>query len=128
MIPNLFEMGYRIFPSKDTAPDHCLWTMLNGAFGKPIQAALRAQAVQLIKEFETVGEDNPIIEMADSIENTALVHPVHFVIQKGRVGLESGLARAFAKAFQEGLSVLGYQRDERGGGRFLLGSWTETGY
>ena len=34
----------------------------------------------------------------------------------------------FAKAFQEGLSVLGYQRDERGGGRFLLGSWTETGY
>jgi ParB-like chromosome segregation protein Spo0J len=101
VIPNLFEMGYRIFPSKDTAPDHCLWTMLNGAFGKPVQAALRAQAVQLIKEFETVADENPIIEMADSIENTALVHPVHFVIQKGRVGIESGMARAFAKAFQD---------------------------
>jgi len=29
----------------------------------------------------------------------------------------------FTKAFQEGLSVLGYERDERGGGRFLLGEW-----
>ena len=31
----------------------------------------------------------------------------------------------FTKAFQEGLSVLGYERDERSGGRFLLGKWEE---
>ncbi|MFI5113828.1 MAG: hypothetical protein ACHP7J_01700 [Terriglobales bacterium] len=31
----------------------------------------------------------------------------------------------FTKAFAEGLSVLGYQRDERGSGRFLLGAWDE---
>ena len=31
----------------------------------------------------------------------------------------------FIKAFAEGLAVLGYQRDERGSGRFLLGEWEE---
>jgi predicted GNAT superfamily acetyltransferase len=29
------------------------------------------------------------------------------------------------KAFDEGLSVLGYERDEKGNGRFLLGVWNE---
>jgi predicted GNAT superfamily acetyltransferase len=29
----------------------------------------------------------------------------------------------FARAFADGLSVLGYERNERGDGRFLLGSW-----
>jgi predicted GNAT superfamily acetyltransferase len=29
------------------------------------------------------------------------------------------------KAFGEGLSVLGYERDEKGNGRFLLGAWDE---
>jgi predicted GNAT superfamily acetyltransferase len=29
------------------------------------------------------------------------------------------------KAFAEGLSVLGYERDKRGDGRFLLGTWDE---
>lgn len=29
------------------------------------------------------------------------------------------------KAFAEGLSVLGYERDEKGDGRFLLGRWNE---
>ncbi len=32
----------------------------------------------------------------------------------------------FTKAFAEGLAVLGYQRDERGSGRFLLGAWEEA--
>ena len=32
----------------------------------------------------------------------------------------------FEKAFAEGLSVLGYERDERGNGRFLLGEWDEA--
>jgi predicted GNAT superfamily acetyltransferase len=31
----------------------------------------------------------------------------------------------FNRAFAEGLSVLGYERDERGNGRFLLGAWDE---
>jgi predicted GNAT superfamily acetyltransferase len=31
----------------------------------------------------------------------------------------------FLKAFSSGLSVLGYERDGRGNGRFLLGSWDE---
>jgi predicted GNAT superfamily acetyltransferase len=32
----------------------------------------------------------------------------------------------FTRAFAEGLSVLGYERDERGNGRFLLGAWDEA--
>ena len=32
----------------------------------------------------------------------------------------------FQQAFSEGLSVLGYERDQRGGGRFLLGQWDEN--
>jgi predicted GNAT superfamily acetyltransferase len=31
----------------------------------------------------------------------------------------------FERAFAEGLSVLGYERNERGNGRFLLGRWNE---
>jgi len=31
----------------------------------------------------------------------------------------------FTSAFAEGLSVLGYERDERGNGRFLMGDWDE---
>jgi predicted GNAT superfamily acetyltransferase len=31
----------------------------------------------------------------------------------------------FRKAFAEGLSVLGYERDGKGNGRFLLGAWDE---
>jgi predicted GNAT superfamily acetyltransferase len=32
----------------------------------------------------------------------------------------------FQRAFAEGLSVLGYERDQRGNGRFLLGDWDEA--
>ena len=32
----------------------------------------------------------------------------------------------FKQAFAEGLSVLGYERDEHGNGRFLLGTWDEA--
>ena len=32
---------------------------------------------------------------------------------------------AFLKAFSEGLSVLGYERDAQGNGKFLLGKWDE---
>jgi predicted GNAT superfamily acetyltransferase len=37
---------------------------------------------------------------------------------------ENNRAR-FIQAFTEGLSVLGYERDERGNGHFLLGEWDE---
>jgi len=32
----------------------------------------------------------------------------------------------FQRAFADGLSVLGYERDQRGDGRFLLGEWDEA--
>jgi predicted GNAT superfamily acetyltransferase len=32
----------------------------------------------------------------------------------------------FQRAFAEALSVLGYERDEHGNGRFLLGGWDEA--
>ena len=31
----------------------------------------------------------------------------------------------FLKAFEDGLAVLGYERDEKGNGKFLLGKWEE---
>jgi predicted GNAT superfamily acetyltransferase len=34
----------------------------------------------------------------------------------------------FLRAFQEGLSVLGYERDSGGNGKFLLGRWEEKWY
>ena len=34
--------------------------------------------------------------------------------------------KAFHSAFDQGLSVLGYERDTQGNGRFLLGQWAET--
>ena len=32
----------------------------------------------------------------------------------------------FVRSFAEGLSLLGFERDQRGNGRFLLGEWEET--
>jgi predicted GNAT superfamily acetyltransferase len=34
--------------------------------------------------------------------------------------------KQFLKAFGEGLAVLGYERDDAGNGKFLLGTWDET--
>jgi predicted GNAT superfamily acetyltransferase len=41
------------------------------------------------------------------------------------LAVQEGNREQFNKAFAEGLSVLGYERDERGNGRFLLGEWDE---
>jgi predicted GNAT superfamily acetyltransferase len=41
------------------------------------------------------------------------------------LAVEVGNRERFARAFAEGLSVLSYERDERGNGRFLLGEWDE---
>ena len=39
--------------------------------------------------------------------------------------VQEGNQRQLMKAFADGLSVLGYERDEQGNGRFLLGVWGE---
>lgn len=36
--------------------------------------------------------------------------------------------KLFLRAFQDGLSVLGYERDSAGNGKFLLGEWEEKWY
>jgi predicted GNAT superfamily acetyltransferase len=41
------------------------------------------------------------------------------------VAVQGNNREVFTKAFAEGLSVLGYERDEHGNGEFLLGEWDE---
>ncbi len=46
---------------------------------------------------------------------------------RGRaLALQENNREQFGKAFAEGLSVLGYSRDDHGNGRFLLGGWAEN--
>jgi len=40
--------------------------------------------------------------------------------------LQARNAQALESAFANGLSVLGYQRNDRGDGQFQLGRWDET--
>jgi len=42
------------------------------------------------------------------------------------LAVQQGNRERFNRAFAGGLSVLGYERDERGNGRFLLGQWDEA--
>lgn len=42
------------------------------------------------------------------------------------LAVQAGNREQFRLAFAEGLAVLGYERNEHGDGRFLLGSWDET--
>lgn len=42
------------------------------------------------------------------------------------LAVQEGNRERFSRAFAQGLSVLGYERDEHGNGRFLLGEWTEA--
>ena len=45
---------------------------------------------------------------------------------RGRaLAVEENNRQQFTQAFAEGLNVLGYERDERGNGHFLLGEWDE---
>jgi predicted GNAT superfamily acetyltransferase len=43
------------------------------------------------------------------------------------LAVQSSNRERFQQAFAEGLSVLGYERDAHGNGRFLLGEWDESG-
>ncbi len=41
------------------------------------------------------------------------------------LAVQASNRKRFIRAFAKGLSVLGYERDDRGNGRFLLGEWNE---
>jgi len=43
------------------------------------------------------------------------------------LAVQGGNRERFQRAFGEGLSVLGYERDASGNGKFLLGEWDEGG-
>ena len=45
--------------------------------------------------------------------------------RKQALAVQQSNRERFNRAFAEGLSVLGYERDEHGNGRFLLGVWDE---
>jgi predicted GNAT superfamily acetyltransferase len=46
--------------------------------------------------------------------------------RKQALAVQESNRERFRRAFAEGLSVLGYERDEHGNGRFLLGEWDEA--
>jgi len=46
--------------------------------------------------------------------------------RKQALAVQGSNREQFRRAFAEGLSVLGYERDEHGNGRFLLGDWDEA--
>jgi len=46
--------------------------------------------------------------------------------RKQALAVQGSNRERFNRAFAEGLSVLGYERDEYGNGRFLLGDWDEA--
>jgi predicted GNAT superfamily acetyltransferase len=46
--------------------------------------------------------------------------------RKQALAVQQSNRERFDRAFAEGLSVLGYERDEHGNGRFLLGDWDEA--
>jgi predicted GNAT superfamily acetyltransferase len=48
------------------------------------------------------------------------------VTRKQALAVQQSNRERFNRAFAEGLSVLGYERDEHGNGRFLLGDWDEA--
>jgi predicted GNAT superfamily acetyltransferase len=41
-------------------------------------------------------------------------------------GIQTRNRKEFLLAFRKGLAVLGYERDEKGNGSFLLGNWDEN--
>jgi len=46
--------------------------------------------------------------------------------RKQALSVQQSNREQFNRAFADGLSVLGYERDEHGNGRFLLGDWDEA--
>ena len=46
--------------------------------------------------------------------------------RKRALAVQQNNREQFNRAFADGLSVLGYERDEHGNGRFLLGDWSEA--
>jgi len=81
---------------------------------KRVDGLLRSGSRPPFKTLKTVSVPAQIYEWKASADHRARAQDV-----QGRNRVE------FLKAFSEGLSILGYERDSEGNGKFLLGEWDE---
>jgi predicted GNAT superfamily acetyltransferase len=84
---------------------------------------LRSRRVEQVLRGET-----PSFQVIDQVSVPAEIYawkadPAH---RDGARGVQSRNALGLETAFAAGLSVLGYQRNERGDGQFQLGVWSES--
>jgi predicted GNAT superfamily acetyltransferase len=81
------------------------------------------------KRVEAVRADAPRAEFEcrARIEVPAAIYEwkAEAATRKQALAVQQSNRERFNRAFAEGLSVLGYERDEHGNGRFLLGVWDE---
>jgi predicted GNAT superfamily acetyltransferase len=82
------------------------------------------------KRVEAVLADAPraMFECRARIEVPAAIYEwkAEAATRKQALAVQQSNRERFNRAFAEGLSVLGYERDEHGNGRFLLGDWDEA--
>src|SRR5260370_27765822 len=82
------------------------------------------------KRVETVLADAPRAEFEcrARIEVPAAIYEwkAEAATRKQALAVQGSNREQFNRAFAEGLSVLGYERDEHGNGRFLLGEWDDV--
>jgi predicted GNAT superfamily acetyltransferase len=85
---------------------------------------LRSQRVEKVLRGET-----PQFQVADQVSVPAEIYQwkADLAHRDGARGVQARNALALETAFASGLSVLGYQRNERGDGIFQLGIWDESG-
>lgn len=79
-----------------------------------VEAVLGGQNKPLFDEVQSISVPAQIYEWKASPDQRPLAQKVQ---DRNR--------EAFLRAFHDGLSVLGYERDPQGNGRFLLGRWDE---
>src|SRR5712671_228667 len=82
------------------------------------------------KRVEAVLADTPRAEFEcrARIEVPAAIYEwkAEAATRKQALAVQQSNRERFNRAFADGLSVLGYERDEHGNGRFLLGDWDEA--
>jgi predicted GNAT superfamily acetyltransferase len=82
------------------------------------------------KRVEAVLADAPRVEFEcrARIEVPAAIYEwkAEAATRKQALAVQQSNRERFDRAFAEGLGVLGYERDEHGNGRFLLGDWDEA--
>jgi predicted GNAT superfamily acetyltransferase len=73
------------------------------------------------------GGARPKFECLERIDVPAEIHEWKAAAETRAQALavQAGNRERFIQAFADGMSVLGYERDEHGNGRFLLGDWDE---